>query len=105
MRPLFFLLSCFILFLSCLACSDSNECKDETAIAIASTDTPRDHNHDEEACTPFCTCSCCAVSIFYSIIPKILDLKIIFQPEKHLISNIAFNTEAYYSIWQPPKIS
>lgn len=94
-----------MLYMSCLPCSDGNECNEKAPIEISATDIHQEHNHEAEACTPFCTCSCCAVSIFYSGLSKAQDVKVVFQSEKHLLSNVAFNTEVYYSIWQPPKVS
>jgi hypothetical protein len=91
--------------MSCLPCGDGNECNKKAATEISTTDNHQEHNHDAESCTPFCTCSCCALSIFYSGFSKAQDVLAILQSEKHLLSNVAFNTEAYYSIWQPPKLS
>jgi hypothetical protein len=105
MKFFFFILGGFMLYMSCLPCGDSTECNEKAVTEISTTDNHQEHNHDAESCTPFCTCSCCAISIFYSGFYKALDVKALFQSEKHLLSNVAFNTEAYYSIWQPPKVS
>lgn len=94
-----------MLFLSCLPCSDGEECNVKGERKISVTDDHQQHNHDTEACTPFCTCSCCSVSTFYSNLAKIQTTKIAAQPVKYPIYHVAFFTEVFYSVWHPPKIS
>jgi hypothetical protein len=105
MKFLFLLLSCFMLYLTCLPCSDSIECNAKPSAEISAADNHQQHNHSREGCSPFCTCSCCAVSAFYSIVTKTQISKIDLLAEKHPLYNIGVNTEVYYAIWQPPKIS
>jgi len=105
MKFFFFLLSFFLLYLSCIPCSDSKECNRKAPAEISATDNHQQHRHDAEACTPFCTCSCCAASAYYSPFSKAHGAKIFLLSRKYPIYNVAFNTEVYYSIWQPPKIS
>jgi len=94
-----------MLSLSCFACSDGEECNVQAEAKISATNSHEQHNHDTEACTPFCTCSCCAVSTFYSNAAKAHTPKVVFQSEKYPLYNIAFNTEVYHCVWHPPKIS
>jgi hypothetical protein len=94
-----------MLSLSCFACNDSEECNVQEDAKISVTDNHQQHNHDSENCTPFCTCSCCAVSTFYSNAAKTNTSNVVFISAKYPLYNIAFNTDVYYSIWQPPKIS
>lgn len=94
-----------MLYLSCLPCSDSKECTVTVEAKISAIDSHQKHNHDQEACTPFCTCSCCAITAFYSVYYKTQGVKSFLLTRKYPIYNVAFNTEVYYSIWQPPKIS
>lgn len=104
MKFLFFILSLFMLYLSCLPCGDSTECNVKAPTEISATDNHQQHNHEAETCTPFCTCTCCAASAFYSANSKVQSVKS-FSSEKHPLYNVAFNTEAHYSIFQPPKLS
>jgi hypothetical protein len=99
------ILSFFLLYLSCLPCSDSTECNIKAPAAVSATDNHQQHKHDAEACTPFCSCSCCPASAFYAPFTKMQINKVIVQSEKYPIFSVAFNTGAYISIWQPPKIS
>jgi len=105
MKFLFFFLGFFLLYLSCLPCSDSTECNAKAEVKISASTNHQEHNHTKEACTPFCTCSCCAASAFYSVSSKIQVTKVIFRSEKYPLYNVAFNTGVYYSIWQPPKLA
>lgn len=104
-KSFFFILSCFMLYLSCLPCGDSVECNIKTEMKIAAADNQQQHEHQPEACTPFCTCSCCAASAFYSPLFKIQASKIVFLREKHPLHNEDAKTDIYSAIWQPPKLS
>lgn len=105
MKFLFSILSLFMLYMSCLPCGDSKECNIKTEAKISATDNHQQHEHQSEACTPFCTCSCCAASAFYSPLSKIQASKILLLSEKHLLLNEDAKTDIFSSIWQPPKIS
>jgi hypothetical protein len=105
MKFLFFFLGFFLLYLSCLPCSDSTECNAKAEVKISASTNHQEHNHTKEACTPFCTCSCCAASAFYNSLNKVQAVKIAFQSEKYPLHNENFNSEVSYSIWQPPKIA
>ncbi|KIC89875.1 DUF6660 family protein [Flavihumibacter sp. ZG627] len=105
MKFLFSFLTFFLLYLSCLPCSDSTECNAKAEAKISATDNHQQHRHDAEACTPFCTCSCCASSAFYSPFSKAQVNKVMLSSEKFPLYNVAFTTEAHNCIWQPPKLS
>ena len=94
-----------MLYLSCLPCGDSKDCNIKVPTEISATDNHQQHNHDTETCTPFCTCSCCAASAFYSTFSRTQATKVVLQSEKYPLYNVAFNTEAHYAIWQPPQLS
>ena len=105
MKFLFFIMGFLLLYLSCLPCGDSRECNVNAQVKISATDNHQEHKHTSESCTPFCTCSCCAASAFFSTFSKAQATKVIFQSEKYPLYNVTFNTETHYSIFQPPKIS
>jgi len=87
-----------------LPCGDNMECNVKQEVKISAIDDHGEHDHAEEICTPFCTCSCCAASVYYSVLSKIQTPNV-FQSVKHRVPAIAYNPEVYYAIWQPPKIS
>ncbi len=105
MKATFFILGFFLLYLSCLPCGDSKECNAKTPVEISAADNHQDHNHAAEICTPFCTCSCCAASLFHSAFSKAQVTKIVLQSEKYPLYDLSFNSIASSCIWQPPKIS
>lgn len=105
MKLLFLFLSLYLLVLSCIPCNDSKECNMATPVEVYASNNHQEHNHSKEACTPFCTCSCCAASAFYNPISKAQIVKEDFQSIKYPIHNENLNTEVSYSIWQPPKIA
>jgi hypothetical protein len=107
MRSIRLLLALYILFLAVTPCSDEmvlvHEGKSISALSIKS-----DHNHseaDQDGCTPFCVCSCCATNIQLShatdiaLVPFFHNTKIITPyfdiPVLHGVK----------SIWQPPKLA
>jgi hypothetical protein len=96
-----------MIYLSCLPCSDGNECdvSSKTGEKISPATNHQKHSHAKETCTPFCTCSCCAASPYYSPLFKIAATKVISLLEKYPLYNVAYNTEVYYTIWQPPKLA
>ncbi len=94
-----------MLYLSLLPCEDSIECNKKTEFSIAANDNHQQHKHQSEACTPFCTCSCCAASAFYSPLNKVQVIKAIFPSEKYPLFQEDNITDTHNSIWQPPKIA
>lgn len=105
MKFVFFIMGVFLLYLSCLPCGDSTECNSKAEVKISVANNHQEHQHKSEACSPFCSCSCCAASAFYSPFSKVHVNKIEFQSEKYPLYNVSFSTEADNSIWQPPKLS
>ena len=100
-----FIMGFFLLYLSCLPCGDSKECNAKAPVEISVNDNHQQHNHESEACSPFCTCSCCPASSYFFSSSKSLISKAIFQSGKHPLYNVAFDAEAHYSIWHPPQLS
>jgi hypothetical protein len=106
MKLFFSIVSLVMLYISCLPCGDRVECNVRAEAKIsAANDNHQQHKHNTEACSPFCSCSCCAASAFYSPLSKAQLNKVEFQSEKYPLYNVAFSTEAQNSIWQPPKLS
>lgn len=105
MRFIFGFLAVFLLYLSCLPCGDKVECSTKAQVKNSSSTNHQGHKHSSEACTPFCNCSCCAASAFNSSLLKLQTDKVYFQSVKFSLHNEDFNTEVFYSIWQPPKLS
>jgi hypothetical protein len=86
-------------------CSDGATCLDEVKAGIVNADQS-DHNHgsaEEDLCTPFCICSCCAAHIQLKTSPSYGAVAPLHNTplataylEKPLLTN-------GQSIWQPPR--
>ena len=92
-----------VLALSCMPCTD--EASDiETANAkteFAKPVSDQDNNHDD-ACSPFCYCSCCAGFSINHSIATVASLPIC---SKNFSSYLPGNLiEISLPVWQPPKI-
>jgi len=71
--------------------------------SIPITDHNSEESHPIEACTPFCSCNCCSISMLKS--SNIFPTKI---NEEHRDINIDYSNARLpltaHSIWQPPKL-
>lgn len=101
-----FIFALYMLFLAVYPCSDDQTCVDEQKVGIVLV-ANEGHNHatnEQDSCTPFCICSCCAAHIQLNQIADITST--------HLIHNTQLNTlyrekpvlNNGSSIWQPPRI-
>ena len=104
-RFFFLILSFFLLYLSCLPCTDSKECNAKAEVKASASTNHQEHNHQSEACSPFCTCSCCAAPVFFSPFTKVQDPNSALQTAKYSLYDVSFNSEVFSSIWQPPQLS
>lgn len=95
----------FLLFMSLLPCGDTLECNYKAMAQVSTADGHKQHAHSSEICSPFCICSCCAVSTYFAPAQKLQVSKIIIPTQKFPLYNVVFNTEAHYTIWQPPQLS
>lgn len=97
-----YILSLYILMLSCLPCADiETDFGNETTVA---------QSHEKEHtdnCSPFCICSCCGNQIAFESQTLVLLPQIHFFTEKNKSDNYTpqFVSNFYGNIWQPPKIS
>jgi len=103
-RLVTFLLAAYVLVLTLAPCVDNStaSCSKQQVIAgQAATDGHTDH-HD--ACSPFCTCSCCNVAMevafpYFITVENLRAQKLIFTFTPHFISCFS------HTIWEPPKLS
>ncbi len=100
-----FIMSFYLLALSCYPCGDSQECDVKAEAKISQSDVHQQHNHNKEACTPFCTCSCCPSSVFFTPFAKAQDTHVHIQSIKYSLFDITFDSDVFSSIWQPPRLS
>jgi len=97
------LLVVYILALLFMPCSDN--CGTKQHQTSSTYGAAQDHHQEEnDQCSPFCFCTCCATSITIVAFP---NLNIVLQQtiEKSSTLTPTFVSEVNSSIWQPPKIS
>jgi hypothetical protein len=65
------------------------------------------HPHDEEACSPFCSCACCGQTIPGHVsIARYSNNKVYLPGKTHPLTPDHFiESDFFGNIWQPPKIS
>ena len=109
---LFLLTFCFYLIsLSAFPCSDNEECNtiSKTEITKISQSINHDeHSHQNEQCTPFCTCNCCGVHSFKLENPYFSSNENrVVKNKSKLINTYAFvySNGFFSTILQPPKLS
>jgi len=100
-----FIMSFYLLGLSCIPCGDREDCNARPEQTISVSTNHQEHKNPIEACTPFCSCSCCPASAFYQPLSHFNVVKTVFQSLKYPVNNSSFCSEVSFSIWQPPKIS
>lgn len=98
--------SFYILALSCMSCSDKDDCNymsnDQSKFA---TTNHSDHDSDTENCSPFCMCACCGQSCSFTHFQTDLSQNFPTVAQKVSVYKAFFSSKVSFSIWQPPKIS
>lgn len=97
-------MSIYLLALCALPCGDNIECEDSEAHQVSVNLKNKDHEHPQEACTPFCYCACCAASVIYQPIPLTSSIGQIHQRHEIGFKIRIYNSD-FHSFWQPPKLS
>lgn len=91
----------YLLGLLVLPCNDA--CSRDSHELPVTMEQAQDHHEEEnDLCTPFCICSCCASPV---IVDQIADLEF-YKSEFNCYSDCYKPSYSRYShsIWQPPKI-
>ncbi|SKD08753.1 hypothetical protein SAMN05660461_4630 [Chitinophaga ginsengisegetis] len=100
MKWLLYILSCYILLLSCIPCNDYQPANSSMAAQLT---TSHDHETQPDYCSPLCVCSCCnvqatpgvAVTVYFMAQRIIIDYPLLpVNPLPSLSDNI----------WQPPQL-
>lgn len=98
-KALYILFAFYFLSLAVVTCGDNADCNEMTH-ELTSQSTG---DHEDEMCTPFCVCSCCAtlfvVSSFHPLHKQIAVIQSVYtiHPESETAS-------AIIPVWQPPKL-
>lgn len=93
--------------LFCVPCADMYECTitAERKTTFSASNHKDKHQTENEACTPFCACACCAVSIFFQPVTSYKIPNDIFQKINFPVQQISYTAQVFLPIWQPPKLS
>lgn len=99
------LFALYFAFLAVVPCGDKEDCNDLKKSELCQTSHEHDEeNHEDESCTPFCTCSCCAALFLLADVSnhvkQVAEINSIYT-----IHKASPETGAILPIWQPPKIS
>lgn len=97
----------FIIYFTLLAlvpCFGKDNCDDKCNNEICQTKSDKDSDEQNESCTPFCVCSCCAPHVLLNnavntIVPSSEIYSIYTEPISLKITSVS------NSIWQPPRLS
>ncbi|MCH5684560.1 hypothetical protein LWM68_09955 [Niabella sp. W65] len=94
---------------SLLPCGDArNECNNSPQQVKIEQAAGHSHQNDHnDACSPFCSCTCCNIIAGFTLQPlKTIDLEPCLRGTLQYPIRNTFYISAYSrSIWQPPKIN
>lgn len=99
--------SFYILFLPSLPCMDKEECNEVEKASVSNMPCDKEHQHNDEACNPFCSCACCG-QVFAPVfqLNKVVSIKPqIIQKQHFFYKNISLPTNFLGNIWQPPRLA
>lgn len=101
-----FIFALYVLFLAVYPCSDDQTCVDEQKAGIVLI-ANEDHNHatnEQDSCTPFCICSCCAAHIQLNQVANITITNLVHNTQLTTLYQEKPVLNKGSSIWQPPRI-
>jgi hypothetical protein len=97
-----FILATMVLWFSLMPCNDV-DCAGGSRAQLASSSQHNPDNQHEDACSPFCTCACCANVSFK--MPQTAVLKAPFPiSSKNAIYISTEIVDVSLPIWQPPQL-
>ncbi|MBV8251154.1 MAG: hypothetical protein JO154_01005 [Chitinophaga sp.] len=103
MKLFIYILSIYILALSCIPCNDADAAVNNLIKSEQLTSSAADHHSAQpDFCSPLCICSCCNVQVM----PVTTTFLAVFHPLAiYIFPNIipTLQPSAAASIWQPPR--
>ena len=108
MKWISFLLLTLLLFLTAIPCDDAiaeeASISSENIVTIPDQDHP-DHSHQEDTCTPFCTCNCCQTHSSFPLVLVKSEYNLKIKKHKPVIYNKLLSARIVDSIWRPPQFA
>ncbi|WP_146151383.1 DUF6660 family protein [Chitinophaga niastensis] len=103
MKWLLYILSLYILVLSCIPCNDADAAVRSGIEQTARLTTPHEHDIQPDFCSPLCVCSCCNVHVTPGA-----AIIVLFYHHRVRISYPLLPVNPLPSlsaiIWQPPQL-
>lgn len=95
----------YFVTLVAVPCGDKDDCNDLKKSELCQTEhnEHNDEDHEDEACTPFCVCSCCAAHFVTHDFQAPATLSG-FINSVYTFHKDAEPCSAIIPIWQPPKL-
>jgi hypothetical protein len=85
-----------------MPCADGYPCSDEVVDSAYANSA--EHSSDEEDfCSPFCVCACCAQSVWTSYF--VYETKTVINDQQVFVYELPRFSSQIQNIWQPPKLS
>ena len=99
------ILSFIVLVMSCMPCRDDVVVRSgKNKIELAKSSNSQQENHNSDACSPFCICSCCVGVNFY--FTQFSGDNIVFYNTEHISAFIPSSVrKVALPIWQPPQLA
>lgn len=103
MKSMSFILMIIILAMQFMPCTDNNlSNKGIAKLELIKKDTGQ-HQNKPDACSPFCTCSCCAMHVITRSSLKITLHPPLYSPEYSECPTGGF-MDVSLPIWKPPQL-
>ena len=103
MRFISILCIVLVMALNMVPCADAHEPVVPSFSSSVDTAAPEHSEQSDDACTPFCHCSCCASSVVLKIAANLVA-----PFSVHQVSSLppleARSIDVSLSVWQPPKL-
>lgn len=102
MRFFAFIMALLVITLNGVPCADVHELSKQ--IPGKETKKTQQPQTDDESCSPFCHCSCCAgfsINHWFAQVSALLPVHIPQHHSRYIASLI----EISFSVWQPPKLA
>ena len=107
MKLLAFIFSIYVLALPCLPCMDVDECNEPMKGSVVQAADNCGHQDEDEACAPFCNCSCCGQTVTSNFhTPRITTAKtFVLKNLPSYYNTLSLPSDYFGNIWQPPRFS
>lgn len=99
------ILGLLVLLLSCLPCDDAAAIT-HTPTTVITAQQPAAHNDGctNDACSPFCACSCCAGVVLPVPLLRLSPPAIVYFQSPFPAHCVSSLPEVFFPVWQPPKL-